>query len=321
MRPPSAVLLVLVLVLARGEPAAAQQESGVQEARIRRIELRAPTAPGGEPEVFIYPGTSTVLTFDGALARDTEGQPRVELERKPAFMLAEAGETVLRLIPSRALAAGERLRLTVHFPEGAALPKAGLVLVVHEGQADRLVEVYREPHPSESFQREVREAWEAVHRCHEALARVRAAPENPGGLTALRVSETMGERGVVTRAMSRVAQPLLSAPLLVERLRTYRSMRRVLLEVILLPAPRAPPWTADSATLTGNGGETLKVLSVWQAAPASPGRAGWVLVEAEAAEAIPSKAWTLRLWEEATGHAVVQGGIDLPELVGQEDGG
>lgn len=321
MRPPSAVLLVLALVLARGGTAAAQPGPAVQGTRVRRIELRVTTAPGEEPEVFIRPGTSTVLTFDGALARGPEGRPRVELERQPAFIRAEAGETVLRLIPSHALMAGERLRLTAYFSEGTVLPKAELVLVVHEEQADRLVEVYREPRPSESSQREVQAAWEAVRQCHESLARVHAAPGNPGGLTALRVSEAMGESGVVTWAVSHAAQLLPSPPLLVERLRTYRSIGRVLVEVFWIPAPRAPPWTADSATLTGNGGETLKVLSVWQSAPASPGRSGWVLVEAEATRTMPSKAWTLRLWEEATGHAVVQGGIDFPALAGQGDGG
>jgi uncharacterized protein (TIGR02268 family) len=321
MRSSSAVLLVLALVLARGSTAAGQPEPATRGPRVRRIELRATTVPGEEPEVFIHPGTSTVLAFDGVLARDPEGQPRVELERQPAFTRAEVGETVLRLIPSRALKVGERLRLTVRFPEGAALSEAMLVLVVHAEQADRLVEVEFEPRSQESFQREVRAAWEAVRQCHEALARVQAAPGGPDGLTALRISEAMGEGGVVTRSVSLAEWSMPSAPLLVEWVRTYRSTGRVLVEVVLRPGAQARPWTADSAALTGGGGETLKVLSVWQDAPLSPGRAGWVLVEAEAAEAIPSKVWTLRLWEEATGHAVVQGGIDFPELADQGDGG
>lgn len=315
-------LLMLALVLTTSAATASQPEWGPRGGPVRRLELRA-AAPGAEPEVRIRPGVSTVLTFDGERVTAPEGGLQVELERRADFTRAELGETVLRLIPSRALKAGDRLRLTVRLKDGAALPlEAALVLVVSTEQADRLVEVQLEPRSPDSPSPEAREAWEAVRQCQEALSRARASTEGPGGLTWLLISGTLDDDGVVSRTLPWQASRESGEPRLATQLRTYRAARRVLVELSWRGGPKnTHSWTVEGTTLTGQGGETLKVVSVWQEPSSTARGSRWVLVEAEAHEGIPPDAWTLRLRGQGPGGDLVLGDIGFARLGHSAGGG
>nr|WP_225937953.1 DUF2381 family protein [Myxococcus sp. RHSTA-1-4] len=293
-----------------GTTATATAQQSPPETGLRRIELRADAA-GAKTELHISPGISTVFTFDVKLAREPTGRLKVELEREDAFTRVDPGESVLRLVPSRELKAGDHLGLTVRFEDGAAPPTATFVLRVTEDRADRLVEVVRAPRMEESASREVREAWAAVRQCEGALARAQAAS---GGLTALLISNSLTENGVVTRDLPEVAARWQGSAFIARRLRTYRADRRVLVEVVLRARDSEGPWTARNASLAGSGGEFLKILSVWQESPVTSDRSERILVEAEADESLSPESWTLWLSEDSGSRALVLSGIAFAPL-------
>ncbi|MCP3142114.1 DUF2381 family protein [Pyxidicoccus xibeiensis] len=294
---------LLALVLVTGRDAAAQPP--LPETGLRRIDLRAGAA-GTEPELHIRAGVSTVLTFDKKLARDSSGRFQVELERASSFTRADSGEFVLLLVPSDALKSGDTVRLTVRFEDGEAPQMATFGLVVSRDRADRLVEVLCEPRPVESCPRELQEARAAVLQCQEALDRAQTAP---GGLTALRVSGALADRGVVARNLSDVAVRGRQGAFVTKQLRTYRAARRVLVELLLRAQEPGAPWTARNASLAGPGGELLKILSVWQASPVTSDAPERILVEAEADRFLSPESWTLWLSEDGGGRALVLGGV------------
>jgi uncharacterized protein (TIGR02268 family) len=311
VRLPPVVLLALALVVGLGAAPAAQSQPPAPEAGLRRIELLADAA-GAEPELHIRPKVSTVITFDVRRAREPAGRLQVELERSTAFTQVEAGESVLRLVPSRELKAGDRLRLTVRLGDGVAPPEAAFVLVVGADRVDRLVEVVRAPLPVESPSLETREAWAALRQCQDALTRAQAAP---GGLTALLISMALTDSGVVTRNLPEVAARWKGSAFEAKRLRTYRAGRRVLVEVLLRAREPGAPWMARSASLAGSGGELLKVVSVWQESPVTVDTPERVLVEAEADEFLPPESWTLWLSEDGGGRPLVLSGIAFAPLM------
>ncbi|HZH13903.1 MAG TPA: DUF2381 family protein [Archangium sp.] len=310
MRRLSVSLLVIALATEPGATAAAQPQPSPPETGVRRIELSAGTA-SGEPAVHIRPGVSTVLTFDVKLARGPVGRLQVTLERFAAFTQVEPGESVLLLVPSEALKAGDRPRLTVRFEEGAAPPQATFVLVVSGDRADRLVEVSVKSHPTESQLPEVREARAAVRQCQDALARVQAGP---GGLTALLVSRILNVSGVATRNLVDVASRWQHGAFTAKRLRTYRAERRIVVELSLRAREPGAPWTARNASLAGSRGEFLKTLSVWQDQPVTPDEPSRILVEAEADEVLSAEPWTLWLSEDGGARALVLGGITFAPM-------
>lgn len=314
---PSVVLLALVLTTGVDGAAATQSRPPPPGTGLRRIELRADAA-GAEPELHIRPKVSTVLTFDVKLAREPSGRLQVELERSTDFTRVDLGESVLRLVPSGALKAGDRLRLTVRFVDGAAPAKATFALVVGEERPDRLVEVSHEPLPGESLPREVREAWAAVRQCQEALARAQAVPE---GLTALLNAGALTDSGVVTQNLSEVAARWQGGAFVAKQLRTYSAGRRVLVELSLRAREPVAPWTARNASLAGHGGALLKILSVWQESPVTTNRPERILVEAETDASLVPDSWTLWLSEDGGGRALVLSDITFAPMQRSGEGG
>ncbi len=243
----------------------------------------------------------------------------MELERSADFKQVELGASVLRLIPSDNMREGERLRLTLSFEDGAAPSKATFVLVVRREQADRLVEILRQPRPLESCQQEMREAWDALRQCQATLAGAQVAPGALTGLTALVASRGLDGHGVMTRDLKVGTQGRGNA-FVVSQLRTFRAARRVLVELSPQASLSGEPWTARDAALTDGRGEALKVLSLWQESPVTASKPGWVLVEAEVDDLRPPGPWTLRLTDEGDGRALVLDGITFAPYV-QPGGG
>lgn len=291
-----------------GASTTATAQTSPREASLRRIELRADAA-GPEPEIYIRPNVSTVLTFDVKLAREQDGRLEVNLERAAAFSRVDSGESILSLMPSEDLKAGERLRLTVRFDDGATSPSATFTLLVSDEQVDRLVDVSRAP--VESQPPEAREAWAAVRQCHEALALAQAAP---GGMTALRLTDALADGGIAALNLAKTVAEWKHGTFLLKQLRTYRSERRVLIELYLRAREPVAPWTARTASFAGPGGELLKVLSVWQESPVTSDAQQRILIEAESDEALSPESWTLWLSEEGGGRALVLGGISFAPM-------
>lgn len=306
-------VMVFAPLLSLSATAQTSSGSALRQTGIRRIEVSA--EPSGEVfEVRISPGVATVFVFgDAELVRDAEGGVVVDLERRASFTRVEGADTMLQLVPSDELMAGDSLRLVVRFKGGAAPARAVFTLVVHPVLAERLVEVYRGARTMESYQQELLGAREEVQRCHEHLAQVRAEHGGPGGLTGLLALGLVDLMGVAGRSLARSASEARSASWNVQHIRSYRAIRRLAVQVFIDkegPESGAPPWVPEGATLTNRRGEQLRVLSIWQNGTSESASDIWtVIVEAEAPVPWRAETWTLRFWESATGRAATFGNI------------
>jgi uncharacterized protein (TIGR02268 family) len=310
---PSAALLALAF-LAAPLVAAAPSSPPSCEPGVRHIEL-ATDSPSQAPEVCIRPGLTTNLLFDSKLAR-------VELEARERFRWVLEGETALALLPSEALADGERFRVAVHFADGAAPASATFALVVHPSQAERQVEVSRRPRPVASYQQEARQARAEARRCEEEKARIQAGCGERVGLRGLIAHGLVDKEGVLSRDLDTEVVPHPGALLTPTRVRGYRStirrregkgnVSRLAVELRLLNR-RTEPWKAVGAALVGPKGEALRVLEVWQPEPIPPGEWRTVVVEVEATEREARGPFTLKLWgEEGAVGSFILGGVTFP---------
>ncbi|MBU8900864.1 DUF2381 family protein [Corallococcus sp. M34] len=286
----SAVLLFFLLA---GEgPALAQSPPAVAGLSIRRIELVSDDGQAAT-EVAVSPGLSTVFLFDADLSRDG-----VMIEGRERFSVLDAGLSTLRLVPSERVSAGERLKMTVRFQDGAAPASATFVLVAHPARSEALVEVYRRKRGVETYQEEVRQARIEVEKCKEENERLRMEQSAPDGLTGLISTEVLSGYGVEFRDLTEVAALAPGVAVAKHRVRAYRAARRVAIEVRLKPGEGVQPWMAKEATLRGKAGEELRVLQVWQSGPlvAGPGFQR-VVVEAESSSESPQGSFMLKLWD------------------------
>ncbi|ATB46365.1 DUF2381 family protein [Corallococcus macrosporus] len=306
MQHPVSTVLLFFLLLGEGT-ARAQQAPSPAGMGVRRVEL-APEDAQVVAEVAVSPGLSTVFIFDSEVSR--EG---VELQGRNRFTVLDAGQSTLRLVPSERISAGDRLRLTVRFLDGAAPATATFVLIAHPARPEALVEVYRRKRGVETYQEEARQARAEAQQCKEENERLRGERNAPGGLTGLISTAVLDKRGVDFRDLSpTVAQSPGVLPV-ARSVYTYRSSQRVAVVVEFDAAGAAQPWTANGATLRGKANEELKVLQVWQSGPVSPELRGLrVVVEAEAASDAPRGSFTLKLWEADGPRTVTLGNVTFP---------
>lgn len=302
----SAVLLFLLLA---GEGTAlAQSSASTVGLTVRRIELVSDDAQLAA-EVAVSPGLSTVFIFDSEVSR--EG---VTLEGRERFSVVDAGlSTLLRLVPSERFNAGDRLKLTVRFLDGAAPASATFVLVAHPARSEALVEVYRRKRSVETYQEEVRQARIEAEKCREENERLRAERSAPDGLTGLISTEVLSGRGVEFRDVTKDVTQGQGGAAGKHRVLSYRAARRVAVEVALKYIGDAQPWTAAGAMLRGKANEELKVLQVWQSGPVAPGADGQrVVVEAEASSEALKGPFTLKLWDADMRRTVTLGNVIFP---------
>ncbi|MCP3169987.1 DUF2381 family protein [Myxococcus qinghaiensis] len=301
----SAVLFFLLVV---GEGAAlAQSPSSTVGLSVRRIELVSDDAQPAA-EVAVSPGLSTMFLFDSEVSR--EG---LTLEGRERFAMVDAGLTTLRLIPSENLSAGERLKLTVRFQDGAAPASATFVLVAHPARSEAHVEVYRRKRTVETYQEEVRQARIEAEKCREENERLRAERSAPDGLTGLISTAVLSGRGVDFRNLTESVTPAPGGAAAKSLVYAYRTARRVAVEVTLKYGGDAQPWTAVGASLRGKANEELKVLQVWQSGPIASGAdTQRVVVEAEAASESPQGSFTLKLWDADMRRTITLGNVTFP---------
>jgi uncharacterized protein (TIGR02268 family) len=304
----SAPLVLLSIVMASAPSASAHPALPGCEALHQRIELT--TEPAGQaPAVCLTPGRVTTFLFPTPLAPGA-----AELEGAgPALQVVQA-EQLVTLIAGEDLVPGERRKLTVRFPDGAAPASASFALVVHPARAPYQVEVVRRERTVQSYQHELR-AKEA--QLQECLARTTQEPATTGQLDGLRGqfrSGLMGETGVAAERLERGLT--LSPKSALDRRSTwsYRAGTRVALEVKLNLLTEGPPWEAAGATLVDARGHELALLPLWQPAPITKAQWGRVVVEAVAAPEEAQGPFTLTLWEAGGKRTFTLAGIRFPNL-------
>ncbi|MFY2557901.1 DUF2381 family protein [Corallococcus terminator] len=298
----SAIRLGLLLVAGASTARGATASVG----GARRIELE-PNAPGAWVEVAVSPGLSTVLLFDSELVQEA-----TEIEGLDSFSNVDSGRTTMRLVPSARASPGEKFRVAVRFRDGAAPVGASFLLVVHPARADALVEVYRNKRTVESYQEETREARAATLRCQEENVRIVSEHGAPGGLTGLLAAGSVDDGGLAGKKVTESITPGPKNALSLFRVHTYRSVKRVALEIWLTAQLSETPWVASGAVLRSSTGIDVKVLSVWQDAPATLGEPWRMVVEAEAPADASRGTFSLKLWEDAGPRTVTLGGVTFP---------
>lgn len=260
---PSVLLLTLCLM---GPAATAQSRPSPRPGSARPIEL-TPEPTSEEPEVFIGPGVSTMFSFDTELLRTGEGREAVELEPRAAIMFVDAGLTTLKLVPSDALKAGDRVRMRVRFKDGAAPTGASFTLVVSATRAERVVDVYRDARPAESYQREASEARAETARCLDELARTRAERSGPEGLMGLLANNQVDKHGVKSRDLTETLAYAPGSALVLRKTWSYRSVMLVAVELVVRVPRGEQPWATEEALLVGKRGREPQALVFWQSGP------------------------------------------------------
>jgi uncharacterized protein (TIGR02268 family) len=306
-----AALLEWVL-LAAPVGALGQRPLPTCESGTRRLELTAETA-ARQPEVCIHPGLPTSFFFDAKLAR-------VEVAGRERFRVVE-GEEGFTLVPMAAWPDAERVPVTVYFQDGAAPARITFELVVHPSEAERLVEVTRQPRTLASYQQGEQQARAEVQRCREEKARLQAECAGQVGLTSLLVQGLLGKGGIPDKNIHGNITPPPASTLRINKARTYRSLTereegahrvvRLAVELELLNTG-SMTWTPARAVLEGPQHIELKVLSVWSLTPMAPGRKGRIVVEAEATEAAARSTFTLELWSQEGGGSERFEGVTFP---------
>ncbi len=242
---------------------------------VQRIELS--WVRGASREICVSPGLLTGFVFDSRVT--------VDLEQEIRFAEVTRGNTSVSILPPGDGLAGERLRLTAHFSDGASVT---FVLVFHSGQATRQVEVYRDKRTRESFQHEVAQAEARIRQLEQKnellqhqLEQLRAECGDPRGLRRLITSKSIGINGIRAREISQEAIERAEGALSLTKVITYRSNNRVTLEV-WVHNPSEEPWTVSAVSLVDAKGNSATGIQFWQdGAFIAPHDTRLVVVEAD----------------------------------------
>ncbi|HSP77273.1 MAG TPA: DUF2381 family protein, partial [Myxococcaceae bacterium] len=175
-------LLLLVALPGRAAPAPASTpvECG---ARLRNLVLEV-----GAPAVVVCvaPEVATVLRFDTLILTD-----RTVLEGGDVSLTSMP--TTIYLEATRALAVGERRRLTVYFADGHEPSSATFVLVGQEQGEPRQVNLFRRARTAASLRREAEQQRQRAEVCEQQLAQCHEVA--PAGLLG-RVLKLGGSNGI-----------------------------------------------------------------------------------------------------------------------------
>jgi uncharacterized protein (TIGR02268 family) len=254
----------------------------------------------------------TTFVFD---SRVTEGAVEFQPEGRLADWSPGKERLSLNVIPKGDFLAGERVKVTVRFADGAAPASASFWLVGHAAKGTRRVEVFRQPRPPEVLKKERDEAQAETRQCEEDKARLLAEREAPGGLMG---SAWLEGAGVV--ASKKLDQFLRQQPTNALGLETAWSYsytregetRPASVVVRLgLKNPSAEPWTLAGAALVDSTGEEVE-LARWQEAPIPANGAGAVAVGIEGERAQLGCPCTLKLWEAGGPRTVTLGNVTFP---------
>ena len=272
---------------------------------VQRIELSG--VRGASQEICVSPGLLTGFVFDSRVT--------VDLEQEIRFAEVTRGNTSVSILPPGDGLAGERLRLTAHFSDGASVT---FVLVFHSGQATRQVEVYRDKRTRESFQHEVAQAEARIRQLEQKnellqhqLEQLRAECGDPRGLRRLITSKSLSENGIQAKEIPPANLQRAEGALSVSNVTTYRSNNRVTLEV-WVSNPTEEPWTVSAVSLVDAKGNSLTGIHLWQdGAFIAPHDTRLVVVEADSSTELAQGEVTLSL-REAGPRGVTLAKVALP---------
>ena len=278
----------------------------------RHLELTA-QRPSEPPEVCIHPGLSTTFFFDARLAR-------MELDGLARFRVADLGTESLTLMPTGALADGERVPLKVFFQDGAAPVSATFTLVVHPSEAERQVEVTRQPRSCASCQEGERRARAEALQCRQEMAHLEAECAGRTGLLGLIAQELIGRgitrKNISKQVISRPGNTLQSLSALGYRSDTGRveGGRRVVRLAVEQQVQNTGtrPWTPAGAVLLGPQHTEWKALGVLPLEPIARGKKHSIAVEVEATEEEARGTFTLKLWSREGGTGEIFDGVTFP---------
>ena len=184
------------------------------------------------------------------------------------------------------------------------------MLVVHPSEAERQVEVTRQPRSLASYREGEQRALEEVQQCRQEKARLETESNGKVGLTGLIAQDLMGEGGVDNKDLFKNVTTRPGNTLITVTARSYRShtgRREGGHKVVRLAVAQEllndgdTPWTPAGAVLVGPQGVELKVLGVWPLEPIAPGERRRVVVEVEAPEEAAHGTFTLKLWSQEGG--------------------
>lgn len=301
-------LLLVALMLLPHRTALAQPSLPPCEQEALRVDLMVMTGP--IPEVCISPGHATALLFDSPLLPE-----QVELEDGGRFQVVESGRLGLLLVPSTALEAGERRKLSVWFADGAAPVSASFILVAHPTRSTRQVNVFRRPRTADSLQAELLRKETELRRLGEENLRLRGALSRAGGLVGLHHAGLMDERGISARPLPQGSpRPISGRAVQAHDVSILRSALRVAVLVDLENLDTSRSWVPGSARLTSSSGEELEVLAFSPPEPLPPGGTHRLAIEAKAKETEARGTYTLTLVEADGVRAISVEGITFPEL-------
>ncbi len=297
----------LLLALLAGVPATAQPASEPwNTAGERHLELTA-DGTGQQPEVRISPHRATTLVFNAPLF---PGGVRVEDERLVALAVNEA-RSMVTLLPSEVPPEGTPMSLTVRFTDGALPERVTFRLVPHP-EAERQVQVYRQPRSADSYKQEAQQERKRAERCETELARTQA--EHPEGLMGLFNAGLVGKGRVLEE--KNLTGSITQRPgetLRVNDAYTYRAAQAQLVAVELwVENTGNQTWTQEGAELVSAEGTRLEVLRVWPLLPIAPGGRRQLVVEAKATEKQSRGTFLLELREAGGADTVTVRGVTFP---------
>lgn len=265
---------------------------------VRRIELALASTAVAQ-EICVSPGLTTSLRF--------EAPAIVDLQDEVRFEEVVRDRRLLTLMPPPDMAAGERLRLTVHFEGEPSSSGLTLMLVGHSGRATHQVEVYRDERTRESLRQELQQERARSARLREELARTRALLGQSGGLRSLIASGKMGFSGVQTQTLKLEVPGPSDGGILWGSGTSYRADGSVAAEVWLRNSG-LEPWRVAGGSLVDARDVERKGMKFRQEEVIAPGEQKPVIVELDASDTQARGELTLTLWD-AAGRTIV-----LPKL-------
>ncbi|HEX8819179.1 MAG TPA: DUF2381 family protein [Archangium sp.] len=271
-----------------------------------RVELEA-TSTAKARVVCITPGLPLTFSFDALLRPGS-----VRLGEPEWFEDTATGKQTLTFRPRENLEAGKRSEVEVCFADDAAPACATFVLLTHPGLGMQGVEVLRQKRPLADYQRAEREARAEVQQCQEEVRQFRAEQAVPEGLRGVLASGLLGKGGIASKDLTESVTKREGNALSLERIKSYRALDRVAVDVKLWN-PGTQPWVAAGAVLRSATGAVLKPLPLWQPEPIAPGPdAGRVVVEVLATTKQARGTYTLTLWDAERQRTVVLGEVTFP---------
>jgi uncharacterized protein (TIGR02268 family) len=297
------VLLALVLLAV---PCLARAQATPCQTETRHIEWEAGSAL--PPEVCISPDLSTTVLFERPLDADS-----VVLEGRERFRRVEVAGSLLVLVPSQQLKAGEKLSLKVRLA-GAESPRSvEFRLVVHPGQAERQLEVSFPKRAADSCTAQLQDTQAQLQRCQEEKASSQAGAEGGASILGLITAGLIDEGGISALRLDTAA--FAQAPenaLEVKEVTLYRSSKRLALRVKVKNPASAKPWSLEGAALLVRPGQAQEPLSLSKD-PAVPSGATQLLwLEWELPIENVQRVFALRLWEVGQARPVTVQGLRLP---------